>query len=77
VSEDLNGYFTDATLADFGSSLGPLGEPTKFTQESRESRGGMDYRIFTIEAGGKALRMETYIMPDGKFEQCLVLPPAK
>jgi D-alanyl-D-alanine carboxypeptidase len=72
LTEDLQGYFTPAVLADFGSSLGPLGEPTGFTQDSREARGGMVHRVFAIEAGGKKLRMETYIMPDGKFEQCLV-----
>ena len=76
VTGDLDGYFTPAVLADLGTSLGALGEPTGFTQATRESRGGMDYRIFTIQAGGKTLRMELYIMPDDKFEQCLVRPPA-
>ncbi len=72
LTEDLQGYFTPAVLADFGAALGPLGEPTSFNQASREDRGGMVHRVFAIEAGGKKLRMETYIMPDGKFEQCLV-----
>jgi len=76
LTEDLQGYFTPAVLADFGSSLGPLGEPASFSQSSREDRGGMVHRVFAIEAGGKKLRMETYIMPDGKFEQCLVRQPS-
>ena len=76
LTEDLQGYFTPAALADFGASLGPLGEPAGFTQSSREARGGMVHRVFAIDAGGKTLRMETYIMPDGKFEQCLVRLPA-
>ena len=76
VTENLRGWFTPAVLADFGSSLGPLGEPASFSQSSREDRGGMVHRVFAIEAGGKKLRMETYIMPDGKFEQCLVRQPS-
>jgi hypothetical protein len=72
ITDDLNAYFSDAVLADFGASLGPLGEPTSFTQTSRENRGGMVHRVFTVNAGGKVLRMETYLMPDGRFEQCLV-----
>lgn len=76
LTPDLDTYYTPQVLADLGSSLGPLGEPTSFTQTTREARGGMDYRIFTIEAGGQKLRMELYITPDGKLEQCLVRPPA-
>lgn len=76
LTPDLDAYYTPQVLADLGSSLGPLGEPSSFTQTKRETRGGMDYRIFTIEAGGKKLRMELYITPDGKLEQCLVRPPA-
>jgi len=72
ITDDLSAYFNDAVLADFGSSLGPLGEPTSFAQSSREERGGMVHRVFIVKAGGKVLRMETYIMPDGRFEQCLV-----
>ena len=72
LTEDLQGYFTPPALSDFAAGLGPLGEPSGFTQASREDRGGMVHRVFLVEAGGKKLRMETYIMPDGKFEQCLV-----
>jgi CubicO group peptidase (beta-lactamase class C family) len=72
ITDDLRAYFSDAVLADFAASLGPLGEPTSFTQTSREDRGGMVHRVFTVNAGGKVLRMETYLMPDGRFEQCLV-----
>lgn len=76
LTGNLQGWFTPAVLGDFGASLGPLGEPASFTESSRENRGGMVHRVFAIEAGGKKLRMETYIMPDGKFEQCLVRQPA-
>jgi CubicO group peptidase (beta-lactamase class C family) len=72
LTEDLSDYFSAGVLADFGASLGPLGQPESFEQSSREDRGGMVHRVFTIKAGGKTVRMETYIMPDGKFEQCLI-----
>jgi len=68
----LNDYFSDAVLADFSESLAPLGEVEDFTQSSFEDRGGMANRVFQIKAGGKTLTMDSYLMPDGKWEQCLI-----
>jgi D-alanyl-D-alanine carboxypeptidase len=76
LTEDLSDYFSEAVLADFGASLAPLGAPESFAQSGREARGGMVHRVFAIKASGKTLRMETYVMPDGKFEQCLIREPA-
>jgi CubicO group peptidase (beta-lactamase class C family) len=68
----LNDYFSDAVLKDFAASLGPLGNALEFTQSSFEDRGGMTNRVFKIKAGARALTMDTYLMPDGKWEQCLI-----
>ena len=68
----LNHYFSDAVLSDFAKSLGPLGEIEDFTQSSFEDRGGMYNRVFKIKVGGKALIMDSYLMPDGKWQQCLI-----
>lgn len=68
----LNDYFSDAALKDFANSLGPLGQPEAFTQSSFEGRGGMANRVFKITAGGKTLTMDSYLMPDGAWEQCLI-----
>ena len=68
----LNDYFSDSVLKDFAESLGPLGQIEEFTQSGFEDRGGMANRVFTIKAGGKTLTMDSYIMPDGKWEQCLI-----
>jgi CubicO group peptidase (beta-lactamase class C family) len=68
----LNDYFSDAVLKDFAESLGPLGKPEDFTQSSIDARGGMVNRIFKIKAGGKTLTMDSYLMADGKWEQCLI-----
>jgi len=70
----LNDYFSDAVLADFAESLGPLGKPEEFTQSGFEYRGGMMNRVFSIKAGGRTLTMDSYLMPDGKWEQCLIFP---
>jgi CubicO group peptidase (beta-lactamase class C family) len=68
----LNDYFSDRVVKDFADSLGPLGKIEDFTQSSVEYRGGMTNRVFKIKAGGKTLTMDSYLMPDGKWEQCLV-----
>jgi len=70
----LNDYFSAAVLTDFAESLRPLGEVEDFTQSSFENRGGMVNRVFRIKAGGKTLIMDSYFMPDGKWEQCLIFP---
>jgi D-alanyl-D-alanine carboxypeptidase len=74
LTGDAIAYFTDQAIADFAASLGPLGEPTSFTQSGHEGRGGMMERSFSIRAGGKAMSLVTYIMPDGKFAQYMIDP---
>jgi CubicO group peptidase (beta-lactamase class C family) len=71
---NMNAYFTERGLADFRDSLGPFGAPTAFTQSGQGLRGGMTLRRFAITAGGRALSVTAFIMPDGKIEQFLVAP---
>ena len=71
---NMNAYFTPAALADFASSLGPLGAATSVTQAGQSLRGGMVLRRFAIAAGGRNLGVTAFIMPDGKIEQFLVAP---
>jgi len=66
-------YFTAEALGDFASSLKPLGVPRSFTQVSEEKRGGMMFRSFTADFGGRQARVTTYEEPDGKLEQYLVI----
>jgi CubicO group peptidase (beta-lactamase class C family) len=75
-TDNCNAYFSDQALADFQSSLAPLGEPSSFTQSADELRGGMTFRVFSIEFAHSPqnLRVTTYTMPDGKLEQYLVEP---
>jgi CubicO group peptidase (beta-lactamase class C family) len=74
LSPNLNDYFSEQTVADFKNSLGPLGEPLTFTQQSEELRGGMTFRAFQLTYPGKRLSLTTYTYPDGKLEQFLVDP---
>jgi D-alanyl-D-alanine carboxypeptidase len=68
-------YFTAEALGDFASSLKPLGVPHSFKQTAEEKRGGMTFRSFTADFGGRQVRVTTYEEPDGKLEQYLVIAP--
>ena len=71
-TSNANAYFSDAALADFASSLGPLGTPKEFTQQSQGLRGGMTLRRYRVTFPQKTLRVWTFAMPDGKLEQYMV-----
>jgi hypothetical protein len=56
-----------------------LRAPKSFTQERKGDRGGMVYRKDQVKLAKKTLAKKTlavttYELPDGKLEQCLVLP---
>ena len=67
-----NSYFTDQALADFASSLAPLGAPKEFTRQSQSLRGGMTFRRYTVVFAKRTVRVTTFTMPDGKLEQYMV-----
>ncbi len=67
-----NAYFSDQALADFASSLGPLGKPQAFVQQGQGLRGGMRLRSFRVTFPQRTLRVWTFTMPDGKLEQYMV-----
>ncbi len=71
-TDNANFYFSDQTLQDFASSLGPLGAVQDFTQSSENLRGGMYARSYRAKAGNKTLNISTFWMPDGKIEQYIV-----
>jgi CubicO group peptidase (beta-lactamase class C family) len=74
LAPNLNDYFTAEAIADFQSSLAPLGDPISFRQSGEERRGGMTFRGFDIIYPGKHLRLTTYTYPNGKLEQYLIAP---
>ena len=69
-----NAYFSPQALADFASSLGPLGAPQSFVQTGQQYRGGMLERSYRVTFVGRTLRVWTYELPDGKLEQYQVAP---
>ena len=71
-TDNCNGYMTAATVADFKTTLGALGEPGTFSLMRTEQRGGMEYRGYRIRAGRKTLSLSVYMTKDGKIEQFLV-----
>lgn len=74
LAPNLNDYFDAQAIADFKSSLGPLGEPLTFKQVGESLRGGMTFRVFRIVYPTRRLSLTTYTYPDGKLEQYLVGP---
>ena len=74
LSPNLSDYFTPEALADFQTSLAPLGDPLTFRQSREELRGGMTFRSFDLVYPGKRLTLTTYTYPDGKLEQYLIAP---
>ena len=68
-TSNANAYFSDQAVADFASSLAPLGAPQEFVQSAQSLRGGMTLRRYRIKFEKKTLRLTTFILPDGKIEQ--------
>ena len=68
-TENGNSYFTAQAIADFASSLGPLGAPAEFPAGRQSTRGGMTTRVYTIKFTSKILQLVLREMPDGKIEQ--------
>lgn len=74
-TDNANFYFDKQALADYASSLGPLGAIKSLKQTSTSLRGGMTYRGFAVEfANGTTATLSTYTVPNGKYEQFLVEP---
>lgn len=73
-TDNCNAYFTQQALEDYSSSLKPLGAPLVFRQVSQELRGGMTFHAYEVIFPNQRLIVTTYVEPDGKLEQYLVIP---
>ena len=77
LTENANYYFTPVVIADYGSSLGLLGEPTSFELNGDPIlRGGFVIQGYTITYPGRSLNLSTFYEPGamGRIEQFLVTP---
>jgi CubicO group peptidase (beta-lactamase class C family) len=69
-----NDYYDADALADYKSSLGPLGAVTEVTKSRSSLRGGMTFGMYRVGfAGGTTVLVTVYLQPDGKIEQLLVV----
>jgi CubicO group peptidase (beta-lactamase class C family) len=72
-TSDCNAYFDPAALADYQSSLAPLGTVRSITVGQAALRGGMTFSSYRVVfSGGTTLMFTVYLEPDGKIEQLLV-----
>lgn len=69
LSGNANFYFSDRALADFASSLGPLGQVVEVTELGHSLRGGMVYRGFRVRCAQGTVTVSTFTLPDGRLEQ--------
>jgi CubicO group peptidase (beta-lactamase class C family) len=72
-TDNCNSYFSAQAIADFKSSLGPLGVPQSFTQASYSERGGMSFRSYRLQFRQRNVAITVREMPDGKIEQYQVM----
>ena len=72
-TSNCNAYFTAETLADFQSTLAPLGAIKDVKRTRTNQRGGMTYGAYQVTfANGTKLNLSTYLKSDGKIEQLLI-----
>jgi CubicO group peptidase (beta-lactamase class C family) len=77
LTANANFYFTPQAIADYASSLGPLGTPTSFEPNGKPVlRGGFVIQGYTIKYPGQSLNLSTFYEPgaNGRVEQFLVTP---
>jgi D-alanyl-D-alanine carboxypeptidase len=67
-----NSYFNDLALTDYRTSLAPLGKLQMLTRQNEQSRGGMTHLSYRAQFEKRAVLLNIYRTPDGKFEQFLV-----
>lgn len=69
---NLSFFFTDQAIADYQSSLAPLG-PIKTMEAVRtDERGGMTAWFYKIDAANGTIRVFVYVTKDGKLDQLLL-----
>jgi CubicO group peptidase (beta-lactamase class C family) len=77
LTTNANYYFTPTVIADFGTSLGPLGKPTAIEPNGPSAlRGGFVLQGYAVKYSGRTLNLSTFREPgpDGRIEQFLVTP---
>jgi CubicO group peptidase (beta-lactamase class C family) len=68
-----NFYFSSRALEDYRKSLDAIGKLQKVTRTRESLRGGMTHRSYRAEFQKKAVNLNVYVTPEGKYEQFLVV----
>jgi hypothetical protein len=76
LTENCKAYFTPEALADFQSTLAPLGALQSVERTYTHLRGGMTGSVYKATFAGGAVTVSTYTKPDGKIEQLLIVGKA-
>jgi D-alanyl-D-alanine carboxypeptidase len=71
-TSNANAYFTDEALADYKSSLAPLGSLLQVTLRNKQLRGGMTHYGYRATFEKKTVALNIYVTPEEKFEQFMV-----
>ena len=72
-TENARSYFNADALRDIRTSLAGLGPLKALTRSNEVFRGGMTYRSYRAQFIRKTVGLSVYVMPDGKFEQFMIL----
>ncbi len=67
-----NSYFNEVALGDYQGSLSALGTLQSIVRLNESLRGGMIHRSYRGEFEKKAVLLNVYVLPDGRYEQFLV-----
>ncbi|MEI9971487.1 MAG: hypothetical protein WDO73_05160 [Ignavibacteriota bacterium] len=68
-----NAYFSTQALDDIRHSLTPLGKLQSVSRSSESLRGGMTHRRYIAVFQKRTVSLNIYVMPDGKYEQFLIV----
>ena len=74
LNANANSYFSPAVLADYRSSLAPLGPALGVRERAHEDRGGMVFHVYDVTYPGRGVTVTTYQLPDGRLGQFLIVP---
>ena len=72
-TDNANSYFQATAIKDCKQSLSQLGKLKTVTALGQNLRGGMTHQSYRAQFEKKALILNIYLMPDGKYEQFLVM----
>ena len=72
-TSNANTYFSDTALRDIRQSLTAAGKLKTLTRSSETLRGGMTHRGYRAVYEKKSFSLNIYVMPDGKYEQFMVV----